>query len=197
MKDDDKKNIQNALNSITKNTTQVDFYNSVIIEEEISNYTKQIPNLETIIMPDLIKLDVNVSNWKEAIIASGELLLWEKCITVNYLQQMIQLVDKYGPYIVIADGVAFAHASPSQGSLRNGISIVRLNNPIEFGKDEFDPVKIVVGCSILESQENLNSLLQIMKLIKSPSFYKTVESAKDKDEILKLFMEGNTNNEEN
>lgn len=197
LKDDDKKNIQNALNSITKNTTQVDFYNSVIIEDEISNYTKQIPNLETIIMPDLIKLDVNVSNWKEAIIASGELLLWEKCITVNYLQQMIQLVDKYGPYIVIADGVAFAHASPSQGSLRNGISIVRLNNPIEFGKDEFDPVKIVVGCSILESQENLNSLLQIMKLIKSPSFYKTVESAKDKDEILKLFMEGNTNNEEN
>lgn len=196
LKDDDKKNIQNALNSITNNTTQVNFSNSDIIEDEISIYTKQIPNLETIIKPDLIKLDVNVSNWKEAIIASGELLLWEKCITVNYLQQMIQLVDKYGPYIVIADGVAFAHASPSHGSLRNGISIVRLNNPIKFGKEEFDPVKIIVGCSILESQENLNSLLQIMKLIKSPSFYKTVDSAKDKDEILKLFMEGN-NNEKN
>lgn len=197
LKDDDKKNIQDALNSIANNTAQVEFTNLDIIEDEISNYTKQIPNLETIIKPDLIKLDVNVSDWKEAIIASGELLLWEKCITVNYLQQMIQLVDKYGPYIVIADGVAFAHASPSQGSLRNGISIVRLSNPVKFGKEEFDQVKIVVGCSILESQENLNSLLQIMKLIKSPSFYKTVDAAKDKDEILKLFMEGNNRDEEN
>ena len=36
-----------------------------------------------------------------------------------------------------------------------------------------------------------------MKLIKSPSFYKTVDAAKDKDEILKLFMEGNNRDEQN
>lgn len=55
---------------------------------------------------DRIVLDKDIIDWKEGIIAAGELLLWQKKITVNYLHQMIDLVIKYGPYIVIAPGVA-------------------------------------------------------------------------------------------
>jgi mannitol/fructose-specific phosphotransferase system IIA component (Ntr-type) len=165
------------------------------IEDAISVYTEGFTGFQDIINENLIKLNANARNWKEAIIASGELLLWEKCISVNYLQQMVQLVDKYGPYIVIANGIAFAHASPSQGSLRNGISVVRLDEPIVFGKEEFDPVRIVVGCSILDSPENINILLKIMKIIKDPSFYETVNHAKHKTDILKIFKETNDSHE--
>lgn len=195
LRSEDKRNIQHALNSISMQAVHLDPKDMPAIEDAISVYTEGFTGFQDIINENLIKLNGNARNWKEAIIASGELLLWEKCISVNYLQQMVQLVDKYGPYIVIANGIAFAHASPSQGSLRNGISVVRLDEPIVFGKEEFDPVRIVVGCSILDSPENINILLKIMKIIKDPSFYETVNHAKHKTDILKIFKETNDSHE--
>lgn len=188
LKSEDKRNIQHALNTISMQAIHLD-PEELPYEDPLAFVTDSAIGMKEIINGELIKLDADAGNWKEAIIASGELLLWERCISVNYLQQMVQLVDRYGPYIVIANGIAFAHASPSQGSLRNGISIVRLKEPVSFGKSEFDPVKIVVGCSILDSPENISMLLKIMKIIKDPLFYETVANAKEKTDILRMFKE--------
>lgn len=195
LKSEDKRNLQHALNSISMNAIRLDPADITSIENSLNEQIDKTADLKNITNADLIKLNANAGNWKEAIIAAGELLLWEKCISVNYLQQMVQLVDRYGPYIVIADGIAFAHASPSQGSLRNGISIIRLNEPVPFGKEEFDPVKIVVGCSILDSPENLNLLMKVMKLIKDPNFYKAVDEAKNEDDVLNILKNTETNYE--
>ena len=197
LRSEDKRNLQHALNSISMQAIHPDPKDMPDIENAINRYTGDIIDFQNIINENLIKMDSDARNWKEAIIASGELLLWEKCISINYLQQMVQLVDKYGPYIVIAKGIAFAHASPSQGSLKNGISIVRLNEPVVFGKDEFDPVKIVVGCSILDSPENLSLLLQIMKTIKDPIFFDKIDQAESKEDVLKMFKEMRMHSEEN
>lgn len=197
LKNDDIVNLQNALKSISIQAINVEHKDSLDVINTTNSDDTKISNLKSIINKKLVKLDADARNWKEAIIASGELLLWEKCISVNYLQQMVQLVDKYGPYIVISNGIALAHASPSQGSLKNGISIVRLNKPVVFGKKEFDPVKVVVGCSILNSSEDINLLMKIMNIIKDPSFLDAVIKAEKKDDILKLFEKEDNFNEEN
>lgn len=194
LKPEDKRNLQHALNAISMQEIQIDLKDMPDELNDLLDTGSRTAGLKDIIDGDLIRLECEARSWKEAIIASGELLLWEKCISVNYLQQMVQLVDRYGPYIVIAKGIAFSHASPSQGSLRNGLSIVRLNTPVPFGKSEFDPVKIVVGCSILDSPENVKLLLKIMRIIKDPSFYATVNEAKDKDDILNIFRGINNGN---
>lgn len=197
LKNEDKRKIQHALNSISMKGIHIDVKDLPAIDSTVNKIQDNALEFSNIINNDLINLNVDSRNWKEAIISSGELLLWEKCISVNYLQQMVHLVDKYGPYIVIAKGIAFAHASPSQGSLKNGISIIRLNHPVIFGKEDFDPVKIVVGCSIMDSPENVNLLLKIMKLIKDPYFYDVVDKAKTNDEVLSLFLKVGVNYENN
>ena len=58
---------------------------------------------------------------------------------------MIETVEKMGPYIVIAPGLALAHSRPSEAVLKTGLSWVRLSTPVKFGNKANDPVSLVIG----------------------------------------------------
>ena len=53
---------------------------------------------------------------------------------------MINAVEELGPYIVIIPHIAIAHARPSDNVLKNGISLITLKEPVEFGNKDNDPV---------------------------------------------------------
>lgn len=76
------------------------------------------------------------------------------CVTsvpVNYLNAMVSLVHRYGPYIVLSKGVALAHAAPEDGMLAPGISLVRLRTPVSFGQNTNDPVSVVFACALVDN----------------------------------------------
>ena len=43
------------------------------------------------------------------------------------------MVDEHGPYIVIAPGLALAHARPGPEVLADGLAVVTLAEPVPFG----------------------------------------------------------------
>ena len=145
-----------------------------------------------LIKENMIDLNKTATDWKESIIAAGEILLWNKCISVNYLQQMIKLVLQYGPYIVVAPGIALAHAAPTDGVLQPGASIIRLKEPVSFGKEEFDPISIVVACAVNDNLDYSNALLQLMSTIRKPDFYQCVMEAKDAKDVFDYFEKQKT-----
>lgn len=155
--------------------------------QEIRSFSVFKDTFLNLFSKDNIVFDKEVLNWQEAIMAAGELLLWKKAITVNYLQQMINLVITYGPYIVITPGIALAHAKSEDGALENEVSIIRLKQPVHFGKTEFDPVQVVLACSIKDTEENTNALLQLMRIIMKPQFLSMIQQASDPQEILDYF----------
>ena len=108
---------------------------------------------------------------------------------MNYLHQMINLVMKYGPYMVIAPGVALAHASSEDGALEEGFSLVRLKKPVTFGKEIFDPVSIVIGCATLDSVEFANTLLNLMNFVRKPDFVKVIQCAQTKADIIRYLKD--------
>ena len=176
--------IRNALLKTEVINENCTIQNTSIDSEKIcTNNNKVFP----LICEKLIKLDKEADNWQESIIAAGEILLFHKCITPNYLHQMIDLVVKYGPYIVVAPGVALAHASPESGVIRPAVSLIRLKKGVKFGKNEFDPVNIVLACAIRDSLEDSNYLLQIMTLVRRPQFVASINKAKNSKEVMKVF----------
>lgn len=136
---------------------------------------------------DRIVLNKEVMDWKEGIIAAGELLLWQKKITVNYLQQMIDLVIKYGPYIIIAQGVALAHASPLDGVIEAGIAIIRLKQPVNFEQHKYNPVSTILACAMYDTPEHANILIQLMTLLRRPDFNQMMLQARSAQEVLDYF----------
>ena len=62
-------------------------------------------------------LDVPATDWKDAIRLAGKGLVAAGFTTDAYTDQMIETVEKMGPYIVIAPGLALAHSRPSEAVL--------------------------------------------------------------------------------
>ncbi|KAB5608539.1 PTS sugar transporter subunit IIA [Bifidobacterium jacchi] len=120
-------------------------------------------------------LDVPASDWKDAIRLAGEGLVAGGFTTPAYTDQMIETVEKMGPYIVIAPGLALAHSRPSDAVLKTGLSWVRLSAPVEFGSKKNDPVSLVIGLAGRDENEHIGVMSAIAGALVNPK--KTAELA--------------------
>lgn len=101
------------------------------------------PMLEDVLKDSNILLNEQVTTWEDSIRRVSEPLIKEKIIEPRYVTAMIDSVKEYGPYIVIGKYIALAHARPEDGVNSLGISVATIKEPIAFGNEENDPVKII------------------------------------------------------
>ena len=142
-------------------------------------------SLKSLLHPDCILLDTVAATWEEAIIAAGEPLLWKGCISVNYLNTMVSLIHRYGPYIALAKGIALAHAS----MLLPGISLVRLREPVAFGHEDNDPIWAVFACAMPDKPAYTAALLNLMQKIRRPSFLQAILEAAGREKLMEVIGE--------
>lgn len=167
--ENDFRNLYRAILSLQENTQTV---SSPVLPPEENEPPHELICLEQLIDTDSILLDKEAASWKEAIIAAGELLLWKRCITVNYLNSMLDLVSQYGPYIVLTKGIALAHAAPTDGHLAPGFSMVRFKEPVIFDHECNDPVNIVFSFTVPNTPAYTYTILEFMHMLRTPSFLK-------------------------
>ncbi len=133
---------------------------------------------------ELICFKAAPSNWKEAIRVSSELLLANEYITPAFVDKMIANVDEFGPYIVIAPGIAIPHSRPEHGVLNGGASITIFDQEIDvqgFTAKAF----ITLACS--HDTEHLEMLAQVAKSLASDADIERFINATSKEQILKIW----------
>jgi len=69
---------------------------------------------------------------------------------------MVNNIDIYGPYIVLGQDIALAHALPKDGVNKLGVSLLRVQKPVQF-KDRQASLIFVLA------PEDKHSHLRIMK----------------------------------
>ena len=144
--------------------------------------------IEKLLKEDVILVNENISTWEEAIIKSGNLLLEDGKINDKYIDSMINTVKKMGPYIVLAKGVAMPNGRPEEGVLDVGLSVVTLKNDIEFGKEDFDPVKIIIAVCATDGKKHLDLLQDLSYLLDNENLVEEVSKCKTKGELLNLLI---------
>lgn len=100
-----------------------------------------------------------------AIRRSGELLTAGGRVDPAYTDEMLAALDEYGPYIVIAPGVALAHARPSAAVHGVAFSVLTLEPPVRFGHADNDPVRLVVGMAAPDADSHIEALRQLADLL--------------------------------
>lgn len=121
--------------------------------------------LQDILRDKNIILNQECEDWKEVIEQVSLPLVKEQVIEARYIDAMIKSVEEYGPYIVIGKHLALAHARPEDGVNKLGISVMTLKEPINFGNEENDPVKIVFCLAAVDSYSHLNIMKSLVELI--------------------------------
>ncbi|MBB4930196.1 PTS system ascorbate-specific IIA component [Lipingzhangella halophila] len=134
-------------------------------------------SLRQLLPTEAIALGLHAAGWREAVRAAGDLLVATGSSTVDYIQQMQDTVDEYGPYIVIAPGLALAHARPSSAVLRTGLSWAALAAPVQFGHPRNDPVDLVVGLAATDHDGHSAALSQLARMLACPDTLAQLRSA--------------------
>jgi len=112
-----------------------------------------------------ISVRATASNWKQAIELAGDALVTSKRTTTQYTEAMVQAFEELGPYMVIAPGIALAHARPSEAVLGTGLSLITLSEPVVFGSEANDPVRLVIGLAAVDHDSHIDLMAALSDLL--------------------------------
>lgn len=160
-------------------------YLNIEREKMVETSFTQGPVLNKLLTPECIQWNIDAKDWKHVIRISASLLEAKSIVETKYSDAIIREIKRHGPYMVIYQGIALPHASPSDGVHRPGISIVKLNEPISFGHPRFDPVWFVICLAPTDAYTHLNALRQLIVLLQDINIMKQIKEG-DKKFLLKL-----------
>ncbi|OJG55584.1 hypothetical protein RV06_GL001166 [Enterococcus haemoperoxidus] len=141
------------------------------------------------IKEEFIQLELEVTDWEEAIRKSAEPLLIGGKITSEYIEKIIETTQKIGPYIVITKNVALPHAPTQYGALDLAMGITTLKTPVKSGNKTNDPVKYLFCMSAKDSETHLESMAELVNLLSDQTFYHVLDTAKKPMDILDYIIE--------
>lgn len=128
------------------------------------------PYLHELLPHTHITLDVECRDWQDAVRRSGETLLKLGYIEARYIEAMIANIEENGPYIVLSPGFAVPHEGVDQGSIRLGMSLIRLKEPVPFGAEELDPVEFVCCLSAVDHKSHLKAFFNLVNMLRDETF---------------------------
>ena len=142
---------------------------------------------------DIILMDENIS-WKSAIYKASSTLLDRHIIQDNYIVSMIKLVEEYGPYIILQNGVAIAHSKSSDGANFLGLSLLINKSGIYFEGENI--VNYLFVLSNPDQDKHLHILRDIVRLAQNKEILKKIKNSHDSKEVLQ-YIEQSLEDERN
>lgn len=144
--------------------------------------------INKLIRKEIVDVDVAVEDWQDAIRAAGKLMVADGAVEERFSDAMIRVAKEFGPYIVVAPGIALPHARPEDGVIKPSIAIVRLSTPVNFGNEDNDPVYLVVALAAIDHEQHIDGLKQLAKVLGNKDKIAEIKSATTKEELLNAFL---------
>jgi PTS system ascorbate-specific IIA component len=133
-----------------------------------------------------ILVKASVGNRSAAIEVAGELLVASGKATNSYVQSMLEAVEKFGPYIVIAPGIALAHGKPSDDVIETGLSLLVLESAIEFQHSQNDPVQLVFGLAATDHESHIELMSELAQFLSDQERVNSLLTCSDSAQIRAL-----------
>lgn len=144
-------------------------------------------DVKKLIRKNLVDVDVAVEDWQGAIRAAGKLMVEDGAVEARFVDAMIRVAKEFGPYIVVAPGIALPHARPEDGVIEASIAIVRLSTPVDFGNEDNDPVYLVVALAAVDHEQHIDGLRQLALVLGDDDKIVAIKEATTREELLDIF----------
>ncbi|EMJ5873484.1 transcription antiterminator [Clostridioides difficile] len=143
--------------------------------------------LKELINAERVNIIKSVRDWKEAIKIASKPLLEDNSIEELYIENMIKSVEKYGPYIVLADRFALPHASSKEGVNKLAMSLLIVEDEVDLlGK----PVNIFMVLAAVDNTTHIRALASLSEMMYEEENVKLIING-DKSSILELINKQN------
>ncbi|MGK7379302.1 BglG family transcription antiterminator [Planococcus sp. 1R117A] len=145
------------------------------------------PVLGELLTLQTIQLQPSAASWQQAIQSAAQPLVESGTVEECYVKAMIESIEANGPYVVITPGVAIPHARPEQGVNSLSMSLLKLEEPVEFASDK--PVQLIIVLAASDSDSHLRALIQLTQLLNEPANIKRMLEISDKTELMEFIHE--------
>jgi PTS system ascorbate-specific IIA component len=135
-------------------------------------------------IPDAaIHLGATASDWRAAVELAGACLARAGATELEYADEMVRMIVEHGPYVVIAPGLALAHARPGPSVLRDGLAVVTLATPVAFGHPHNDPVRVVLALAVHSPEHHLPLVAELANAFNDTDAIARLADATTADEV--------------
>jgi len=142
--------------------------------------------LESAFAKNSIAIKDRVQSREEAISLAGNLLVLSNRVSETYVLSMLDAIKRFGPYIVIAPGIALAHGKPDESVHETGLSLLVLKTPIEFKHSQNDPVSLVFGLAAKDHDSHISLMAELAEYLSDEQNVKSLMQSSDEEQIRQL-----------
>ncbi|MBQ7523838.1 MAG: PTS sugar transporter subunit IIA [Oscillospiraceae bacterium] len=129
-----------------------------------------------------------VDSWQDAVRLSTESLVKTGYVSENYYKQIVDCIEKYGPYVVFDHYIAMPHSSEgAEGAKKTGIGFMRVKEDVDFGKDEDGEQKVARLLFTLAAKdpgEHMDNIQQLMGIFCNEPLIDALLEANTPEDIL-------------
>jgi PTS system ascorbate-specific IIA component len=135
-------------------------------------------------LPDTaIQLGATAADWRAAVELAGACLTRAGAAEPGYADEMVRMIDEHGPYVVIAPGLALAHARPGPEVLGDGLAVVTLSTPVDFGHPHNDPVQVVLALAVHSPEHHLGMVAELANLFNASDAVERLAAAQTCEQV--------------
>jgi PTS system ascorbate-specific IIA component len=130
-----------------------------------------------------IEIIDKVDNYEEAIKISCDILEKNGVVESRYYDSIKDKIKEFGSYFCIGDGICMPHARPEDGALKEGLCVLKLNNPVEFdGK----LINVFFTLSAKDSESHIGLMRKIAEVCMNKEKLNIIKNSKNKKEIMEV-----------
>lgn len=157
---------------------------NIYFEQRLINDTEENEyKLSDFLHEENILLNQEAKTWEEAVEIAGNILVKNKITKAEYINSMIENINKFGPYVVINDNLAIPHSQSDESVIRTGMGLVTLKKPVFFPND--NKVQIILAFSSLDNKEHISALADLTELVTNYNLIENLLKAKSIKQALK------------
>jgi len=135
---------------------------------------------------EAIVLGAEAEDWRDAVRLAGTALTAAGIAEPAYADEMVRMIEEHGPYVVIAPGLALAHARPGPEVLTDGLAVVTLATPVNFGHPYNDPVSVVLALAVPTGDAHIALVAELANIFNDSTAVDELAIAVTTDDVLRI-----------
>lgn len=144
--------------------------------------------LQKIVARGHYKFVDHVDTWQEAVKLSTESLVKTGYVSENYYKQIVDCIEKYGPYVVFDHYVAMPHSQEgAEGAEKTAVGFLRVKDDVDFGTDEDGERKIArlfFTLAAKDPSEHIDNMQQLIGIFTNEPLLDALMEANTPEDIL-------------
>ena len=145
--------------------------------------------LKTFVEKNHYSFHQSFNNWHDAIYYGAEPLLKDGTIDEEYIEQIIQNVETYGPYIMIDPGrVAMPHSTLGGKGVHNtAICFMKVEEPVVFDpEDHSKDARLFFTLAAVNPDEHLTNMMALANMLSTEGLIDDLLEVQNPEDLLKL-----------